>query len=187
VQLSLIIPLRHLTRSFNGLLRSHPTLPKSWITGVAIALLTGLTWLNLALPAQAAPDPYVLRYLDVNEPVELTIDDSGATRPFSIEEISKGKRLFEDSCKNCHVGGATLPNPLISLSLETLKGATPPRDNIASLVAYMREPLSYDGTEEAFGCRQVPESWLSQTEVENLSAFILRAAQTGPGWGATSF
>lgn len=132
-------------------------------------------------------EAYVLRYLDVKEPVPLAIDAQGEIRLFSAADLSAGKRLFEDSCKNCHVGGATLPDPLVSLSLEALRGATPPRDNINSLVAYLRQPLSYDGTEESYGCRQVSEKWMDETEIENLSAFVLRAAQKAPGWGITSF
>jgi len=47
--------------------------------------------------------------------------------------------------------------------------------------------MTYDGSEETFWCRQVPESWMSQSEVENLSAFILRAAEKAPGWGEAKF
>lgn len=155
--------------------------------GVAIALAT--VFLVLGTPAAQADslEAYVLRYLDVKEPVPLAIDAQGETRPFSAADLSAGKRLFEDSCKNCHVGGATLPDPLVSLSLEALRGATPPRDNINSLVSYLRQPMSYDGTEESYGCRQISEKWMGQTEIENLSAFVLRAAQKAPGWGITSF
>jgi photosystem II cytochrome c550 len=151
------------------------------IVGITV-LLVGVT------PVSAANlDPYVLRYLEVGEPVPLSMNSQGETRSFSAANLSNGKRLFEDSCKNCHVGGATLPDPLVSLSLEALRGATPPRDNIENLVAYLRQPMSYDGTEESYGCRQISESWLDQGQIEDLSAFVLRAAQKAPGWGITSF
>jgi photosystem II cytochrome c550 len=91
--------------------------------------------------------------------------------------------LFAQNCINCHVGGTTLPNPIVSLSLASLQGATPPRDNINALVAYMREPFSYDGSEPIYWCRTVPESWMSQKTIENLAAFIVRAAQKAPAWG----
>jgi photosystem II cytochrome c550 len=153
---------------------------------VAIALVFLL--LGVSPVAEAATlEPYVLRYLDVAEPVPLAMDAQGETRPFSAADLSDGKRLFEGNCKNCHVGGATLPDPLVSLSLEALRGATPPRDNIGSLVAYLRLPMSYDGSEESYGCREVSEKWLDQPQIENLSAFVLRAAQKAPGWGITSF
>jgi len=150
-----------------------------------------VAWLTVAIasfPAQAGTiDSYVARYLKATEPVPLEIDQQGRTRLFSPDNLSDGKRLFEDSCKNCHVGGATLPDPLTSLSLADLKGANPARDNINSLVAFLRKPMTYDGSEETFWCRQVPESWMSQPQVENLAAFILRAAQQAPGWGTETF
>lgn len=149
-------------------------------------LLLAIGWLTICSTAEAAIDPYVSRYLDAREPVELAID-ADQTRAFTIEDFSEGKRLFEDSCLNCHVGGATLPEPTVTLAIDALKQATPPRDTISSLVAFLRQPMTYDGTEETFWCRQVPESWMSQTEVENLSAFILRAAEKAPGWGEAKF
>lgn len=33
----------------------------------------------------------------------------------------------------------------------------------------------------------VPETWMSQTEMENLAAFVLRAAQKAPDWENTQF
>ena len=160
--------------------------------GVFVSFLLGiLIILPLVLlapqPVLAAADSYVTRYLKVSEPVALDLDAQGQTRLFSVENFSAGKRLFEENCLNCHVGGATLPDPTISLSLTALKGATPPRDDINSLVAYLREPMTYDGSEETFWCRQVPESWMQQPEIENLAAFVIRAAQKAPGWGVDNF
>ncbi|MBW4518211.1 MAG: photosystem II cytochrome PsbV2 [Scytolyngbya sp. HA4215-MV1] len=153
-------------------------------------LLTVFVWLSLSVtgfPAYAAVDNYVTRYLQVNEPIPLKISDQGDTRLFAPEELSTGKRLFEENCLNCHVGGATLPDPNISLALKKLQGATPARDNIKNLVAYFRQPMVYDGSEPSFWCRQISERWLSQDQVESLAAFILRAAEKAPGWGSDSF
>lgn len=160
--------------------------------GVFVSFLLGiLIILPLVLlppqPVLAAADSYVTRYLKVSEPVALELDAQGHTRLFSAEDFSAGKRLFEQNCLNCHVGGATLPDPTISLSLTALSGATPPRTDINSLVAYLREPMTYDGSEETFWCRQVPESWMRQTEIENLAAFVIRAAKIAPGWGVDNF
>ena len=135
----------------------------------------------------AATDNYIVRFLHVTEPIALQVDERGETRPFSPQELSRGKQLFETNCLNCHVGGATLPDPLVSLSLTKLKGASPARDNINNLVAYFRRPMTYDGTEETYWCRQVPESWMSQEQVESLAAFVLTAAQKAPGWGTENF
>jgi photosystem II cytochrome c550 len=160
--------------------------------GVFLCFLLGmLIILPLVLlapqPVLAAGDSYVNRYLQAKEPVALELDAEGHTRLFSAQDLSVGKVLFEKNCLNCHVGGATLPDPMISLSLADLQGATPPRSNINGLVSYLREPMTYDGSEETFWCRQVPESWMPQAEVENLAAFVIRAAQKAPGWGVDNF
>ena len=147
-----------------------------------------LVVMPIASPAQAASvDSYVVRYLHVTEPITLQVDGQGETRPFSPQDLSQGKQLFETNCLNCHVGGATLPDPRVSLALTKLEKANPPRDNINSLVTYLRQPMTYDGSEETYWCRQVPESWMSQDQVESLAAFILTAAQKAPGWGTDQF
>ncbi len=132
-------------------------------------------------------DPYVLRYLKAAEPISLPFNLQGETRLYTAEDFSEGKRLFGENCKSCHVGGATLPNPLVSLSLEDLKGATPPRNTIASLVEFQRQPLSYDGQDFGFGCREVSQTWVKTESLEKLAAFILRAAEVAPGWGTEQF
>lgn len=132
-------------------------------------------------------DPYLARYLHVTEPIDLDLDGQGQTRSFSLEELSSGKELFENNCMNCHVGGATLPDPQVPLSLTKLKGATPPRDNINGLVTFLRQPMTYDGSEETYWCRTVPESWMPREQVESLAAFVLTAAQKARGWGSEAF
>jgi hypothetical protein len=66
---------------------------------------------------------------------------------FTALDLSAGKQLFESNCINCHVGGATLPNPRVSLSLADLRGASPPRDNIRALVQFTppTQKLRWDG------------------------------------------
>ncbi len=146
----------------------------------------GGAWLSPAYAA-AGIDGYVSQYLKANQPVSLALDPQGAIREFTPAELTQGKRLFEENCKNCHVGGATLPNPLVSLSLKDLQGAKPPRDNIASLVNFQRLPMTYDGSEESYWCREVPENWLTTAQLEQLAAFVLRAAEVAPGWGTETF
>lgn len=157
---------------------------------VRCLLVVLVVWLGIIPqnPVEAATfDPYVVRYLHVTEPISLEMDGQGATRPFSPQDLSVGKQLFENNCMNCHVGGATLPDPDVSLSLPKLMGANPPRTNVSSLVDYFRKPMIYDGSEETYWCREVPESWMSQEQVESLAAFILTAAKNAPGWGAEAF
>ena len=158
----------------------------SWLRSLGIALVLWMAMAIVSFPVYAA-DPYITRILQIRDPIALELDPTGQTRLFSPDDLSEGKKLFAQNCIICHVGGATLPNPTASLTLTALKAATPPHDTIASLVAYMRQPLSYDGTEESFLCRQVPESWLAQTEIENLAGFILVAAQKAPTWGKDRF
>jgi photosystem II cytochrome c550 len=156
-----------------------------WLGVIALLVLSVLSTPNIARAVEI--DPYVLRYLKASEPISLSLNQAGESRSFTAGDLSVGKRLFEENCLSCHVGGATLPNPLVSLSIEDLKGATPPRDTISALVAFQREPLSYDGQDFGFGCREVSERWLSTGELENLAAFVLRAAEVAPGWGTERF
>ncbi|MBE9010208.1 photosystem II cytochrome PsbV2 [Pseudanabaenaceae cyanobacterium LEGE 13415] len=152
---------------------------------ILIFCVASIMWGAVSFPAYARVDPYIRQYLQVSEPVPIAINDRGETRLFSYDNLVEGKKLFELHCASCHVGGATLPNPPVSLSLEALKQATPPRDTVEQLIAFMRHPMSYDGSEDSLLCREVPESWLAQSEVENLAGFILRAAEKAKGWGST--
>ncbi|HIK13309.1 MAG TPA: photosystem II cytochrome PsbV2 [Oscillatoriaceae cyanobacterium M33_DOE_052] len=153
---------------------------------VCLACLWWVSWSGNRAQAEDI-DPYIRRYLQVTEPVALTVDEQGNSGLFSPNQFLEGKQLFQQHCLNCHVGGATLPAPQVSLSLSALKGAMPPRDNINALVAYMRQPMSYDGSELNFWCREVPETWLPDEQVNSIAAFILRAAQKAPGWGSKTF
>lgn len=154
-----------------------------------VLVVVFMVYCSSSLPAQAAKniDPYIARYLHVTQPIALEMDDQGSTRLFSPQELSAGKQLFESNCINCHVGGATLPDPEVSLSLEKLQKAKPPRDRINALVTFMRQPMTYDGSQESYWCRELPPSLLSQQQVETIAAFILTAAQKAPGWGTENF
>lgn len=90
--------------------------------------------------------------IDVSNATELdeatrtvTLDDSSKTVTLTPEQVKRGKRLFNNSCAQCHNGGITKTNPNIGLELESLSLATPARDNIVNLVDYMKDPTSYDG------------------------------------------
>lgn len=73
------------------------------------------------------------------------LEESGKTIILTPEQVKRGKRLFNNSCAQCHNGGVTKTNPNIGLELESLSLATPARDNISSLINYMKDPTSYDG------------------------------------------
>src|ERR671933_257349 len=151
-----------------------------------VTLVAVISVFMVSSPAQAAVDKYVRRFL-AKEPISLDVDAQGQTKQFSPEDLSAGKELFESNCINCHVGGATLPDPQVSLSLEKLQAASPRRDLLDNLVAFMRQPMTYDGTQETYWCRQLSPTSVSQQQVESLAAFVLTAAQKAPGWGTDSF
>jgi photosystem II cytochrome c550 len=75
------------------------------------------------------------------------LDPKGAQTTLTPEQVKRGKRLFNASCGQCHVGGVTKTNPNVGLDPESLSLASPPRDNIQSLVNYLKNPTTYDGLE----------------------------------------
>nr|QHO64060.1 photosystem II cytochrome c550 [Lympha mucosa] len=84
--------------------------------------------------------------LDQNT-LTVPLNSSGKTIVLTPEQVKRGKRLFNNTCSQCHNGGITKTNPNIGLDPEGLSLATPPRDNIESLIDYMKNPTSYDGAE----------------------------------------
>jgi photosystem II cytochrome c550 len=154
--------------------------------GVAIAVFAFFSGIHAV---QAAPDPYIAQYLKVqpSESATLKQDAAGHTQDFNYATLLTGKTLFGQNCQGCHVGGTTLASPDLPLSLAALQGATPPRDSIEALITYMRHPLSYNGDDDNYGCREIDEKWLTDPEVEAIAAFVLRAANVAPGWGSQDF
>jgi len=71
-------------------------------------------------------------------------DNTKAT--FTLDQLKKGKRLFNNSCSVCHAGGITKTNPNVSLDSESLMRATPSRNSVESLINYMKDPTTFDGT-----------------------------------------
>ena len=86
--------------------------------------------------------------IDLDEATRTIVaDSSGKTIVVTPEQVKRGKRLFNATCGACHVGGITKTNPNVGLDPEALSLATPRRDNVAALVDYLKNPLSYDGLE----------------------------------------
>jgi photosystem II cytochrome c550 len=75
----------------------------------------------------------------------VTVDGAGNATVLTPEQVKRGKRLFNASCASCHTGGITKTNPNIGLDTNSLTLATPNRNNIASLVDYIKNPTTYDG------------------------------------------
>ena len=86
--------------------------------------------------------------IDLDEATRTIVKDAtGNTIILSPEQVKRGKRLFNATCGACHVGGMTKPNPNVGLDPEALSLATPRRDNIISLVDFLKTPTTYDGLE----------------------------------------
>lgn len=118
--------------------------------------------------------------------------EAGDTVILSLEQVQKGKRLFNDSCAQCHAGGRTKTDPNVGLSPDALAGATPPRDHIAALVDYMKNPTTYDGENEIAELHPSTKSAdifpemrnLSDEDLEAIAGHILLQPQIiGKMWG----
>nr|CRF40033.1 Photosystem II cytochrome c550 [Laurencia snackeyi] len=95
------------------------------------------TFLLVALPALS---------IELDEETRtIILDSSGQSVTLTPEQVKRGKRLFNNSCAQCHNGGITKTNPNVGLELESLSLATPARDTVVSLIDYMKDPTSYDG------------------------------------------
>lgn len=86
--------------------------------------------------------------IDLDEATRtVVVDSNGSTTVLTPEQVKRGKRLFNATCGACHTGGITKTNPNVGLDPEALSLATPRRDNISSLVDFMKTPTTYDGLE----------------------------------------
>ncbi|MBD2293253.1 cytochrome c-550 [Anabaena sphaerica FACHB-251] len=97
------------------------------------------------------------------------LNDKGDTVVISLSQLAKGKRLFNDTCAQCHAGGVTKTNQNVGLEPEALALATPKRDNIEGLVDYMKNPTTYDGEVEISELHPSIKSADIFTEMRNLT------------------
>ena len=85
--------------------------------------------------------------IELDEATRTVALDSSNAVILTPEQVKRGKRLFNASCGSCHTGGITKTNPNFGLDSDSLSLAQPNRNNIASLVDYMKNPTTYDGLE----------------------------------------
>merc|ERR1719310_32689 len=78
----------------------------------------------------------------------IPMDAKGTQKPISKEVLIRGRRLFNNTCANCHIGGSTRTNQNVGLSLEELSGAIPNRATVDGIVDYLNNPTTYDGLRE---------------------------------------
>jgi photosystem II cytochrome c550 len=84
---------------------------------------------------------------ELTEAIRTVPLNSNQTITLSLEQVKRGKRLFNNTCSVCHTGGITKTNPNVGLDLEALSLATPARNTVESLVDYMKNPTTFDGLE----------------------------------------
>eukprot|EP00416_Gambierdiscus_australes_P032659 CAMPEP_0171089546 /NCGR_PEP_ID=MMETSP0766_2-20121228/26320_1 /TAXON_ID=439317 /ORGANISM="Gambierdiscus australes, Strain CAWD 149" /LENGTH=223 /DNA_ID=CAMNT_0011547443 /DNA_START=42 /DNA_END=713 /DNA_ORIENTATION=- len=126
------------------------------------------------------------------EDVAIPVDGKGKTVTLSKEELTRGKRLFNSTCANCHVGGGTRTNQNVGLGFEELSGAQPVRNTVDGIVDYLNNPTTYDGLKdisEVHPSISKADVWrimqpLSQKDLYDISAYILYQNFTIPEkWG----
>jgi photosystem II cytochrome c550 len=105
-------------------------------------ILVGSILASLVLGSNVGP----AKALELDEDTRtVTLDTKGNSVVLTAEQVKRGKRLFNNACGTCHVGGLTKTNPNVGLDTESLSLATPPKDNVTNLVAYFKDPTTYDG------------------------------------------
>lgn len=122
----------------------------------------------------------------------VTLNAQGDTTVLSLKQVKEGKRLFQNTCSQCHAGGITKTDPNIGLDPEALSLATPSRNNVEALVDYMKDPKSYDGTVSIAEVHPSLKSSDTFPEMRNLSDkdltaiagyILLQPKVVGEKWG----
>ncbi len=99
----------------------------------------------------------------------IPLNDQGEKITLSLQQVKQGKKLFNAVCAQCHAGGTTKTDFNIGLDPETLAKATPARNNVASLVDYLKNPTTYDGETEISELHPSTKSADIFPEMRNLS------------------
>ncbi len=97
------------------------------------------------------------------------LNEIGDTVVITVPQLAQGKKLFNDTCAQCHAGGVTKTNQNVGLEPDALAGATPKRNNIQGLVDYMKNPTTYDGEEDISEIHPSIKSADIFTEMRNLT------------------
>ncbi|HEY9896828.1 MAG TPA: photosystem II cytochrome c-550, partial [Candidatus Sericytochromatia bacterium] len=122
----------------------------------------------------------------------IPLDDQGGTLELSLKQVKEGKRLFQYACAQCHAGGVTKTDPNVGLEPESLALATPPRNTVASLVDYMKDPTTYDGAQSIAEVHPSLKSKDNFPEMRNLTEddlvaiaghILLQPKVVGDKWG----
>ncbi|NMF58474.1 photosystem II cytochrome c-550 [Pseudanabaena yagii] len=151
---------------------------------LAAAIAFVMIAFQLFTPSVNAADiPIELRTVPLNENTNIVLTQ---------KDIAKGKKLFQNACANCHLGGATFTNPNVNLSPESLAGAYPTRNNVLGLVDFMKKPTTYDGVTEIYDVHPSLKSTdifptmrgLTDNDLKLIAGYILYEPKVkGIGWG----
>jgi len=150
----------------------------SLLAGVCLGLLA-----FFATPGSASAD--------VSD-IVIPVNGSGKTTTLDKEQLVRGKRLFNQACVQCHVGGSTRTNQNVTLQLEELGNALPPRNTVDSLIDYMKQPTTYDGLidlSETHPSIKAGDIWptmrsMKESDLYDIGCYILYQCQNIPEkWG----
>jgi photosystem II cytochrome c550 len=75
-------------------------------------------------------------------------DSIGGSSILTLDNYKRGRRLFNNACAPCHVGGITKTNFNVGLDTLAMGIAIPPRDNVQGIVEYLENPVTLDGREK---------------------------------------
>jgi len=78
----------------------------------------------------------------------IPVDGKGKTATLTKEQLVRAKRLFNNACAICHVGGGNRTNQNVGLGMEELQGGLPTRATVEGIVNFLNAPVTYDGLKD---------------------------------------
>ncbi len=125
----------------------------------------------------------------------VALDESSKTVTLTSQQFANGQKIFVDTCTQCHLQGKTKTNNNVSMSLDDLAGAEPPRDNLIALVDYLKHPTSYDGEdnyEELHPNVSRPDIYTemrnyNEDDIFDVAGYCLIAPKLDERWGGTIY
>ena len=151
-----------------------------WLAAIAVLAISQL----FVDPAVAAELDEATRTIRLNE--------QGDTYVLSLGQVARGRKQFNYACGTCHTAGVTKTNPTVGLDPESLAGALPRRDNLESLLDYLKNPTTYDGLVEisqlhpSLSSTDIYPKMRSLTEDDLVAIsghILLQPKVIGPLWG----
>ncbi|MGD1904200.1 MAG: photosystem II cytochrome c-550 [Geitlerinemataceae cyanobacterium] len=122
------------------------------------------------------------------------LNEVGEQVTLTLKQATRGRKVFGDVCAQCHPQGLTKTNPNVKLGLDDLAYATPPRDNVESLVDYMKNPTTYDGETDIAEFHPAKSSADIYPEMRNLTNedlfdiaghILIQPKLRGDAWGGS--